>query len=1452
MPSNPKTTSRAYTLRLRGTKLDDESWRSALWSTHEAVNKGARVFGDWLLTMRGGLDHALADGKNNLTNEQIKARRILLALSWLSVESKLGAPEEFIIASGKDKPEDRNKKVITAFEEILKRRDVSKSEIAIWKKDCSASLSAAIREDAVWVNRSEAFDKAVNRIGSSLSREKTWDLLNCFFINSEEYLAPKKSSNDEEKGLVKQAGQWLSCRFGSGKGAEFSRMACVYDKIAEWADKTKGGTTGKDAIYELACALVEFAPASEDIEGVLGLLSGPGYKSATRNFLKQLVEKADVTRKDFEVLKEKAEKDAQKCRGKINAKGQHPYSDAILNDVESACGFTYRVGRDNQPVPVEAYSKYGNDFHWGAARHSQFAVMLDHAARRVSTAHTWIKCAEAERSRFEEDANKIDRIPKSAKDWLDRHCSKRSETSGAAESYRICRRAVNGWKEVVAEWSNIDCKSTEDRIAAARALQDDQEIDKFGDIQLFEALAEDDALCVWHKNGDPANEPDPGPLIDYALATEAEFKKRHFKVPAYCHPDALRHPIFCDFGESRWDISYGVHKKSQTPSLHQLFMTLWNGHKMEKVEMRWQSKRLTCDLALWNTKNEGTPAVSRADRLGRAASNVNKSDVVSIAGLFQQKTWNGRLQAPRKQLEAIASVWEKENLNEQERKRRISGIKDHIHWFLTFSANLLPQGPWYEYAEQHSINPTSVPNATENKNRKGHARILLSRLPALRVLSVDLGHRSAAACAVWETVTAKQVAEACQAAGQEAPKDSDLFLHLRRKATKQKKGKPVMVEQTTLYRRIGADTLPDGKLHPAPWARLDRQFLIKLQGEEEMAREASNNEIWKVHQMEVELGLRTPLIDRLVISGWGKTEKQQARIREFKNLGWEPAEKAEGNKESGAEEEALSFRPSLSVDELMSSAVRTMRLGLKRHSDRARIANYLITDVKTKPGGGKELMSEDERINLIQNALVMWHDLFSSSRWRDHSAKQLWDKYLTKLSGFKTPEKISEDLSLSERRKEQEDNREELEKFREVAKALVKDADLRKILHESWKKRWEADDKRWKNQLRWFKDWILPSGKAAENPAICKVGGLSLTRIATLTEFRRKVQVGFFSRLQPNGESTISKEQFGQSTLDALERLREQRVKQLASRIVEAALGVGRIQRPSRGKDRKRPDVRVDEPCHAIVIEDLTHYRPDETRTRRENRQLMVWSSSKVKKFLEDACHLHGLYLLEVQAGYTSRQDSRTGAPGIRCQDVPIEEFMRSLFWRKQVRQAEARQAENKGDARDRYLCDLNSKWKDKTAADWVKTGVVRVPLNGGEVFVSADPNSPAAKGLQADLNAAANIGLRALIDPDWPGKWWYVPCDPASFKPLPDKTKGSVSIDLNMPLKVTSTAGKNTTGKKSGKAASKPKEVVNLWQDISSKEISKRDTAWEIYPVYQKTVQNRVIDILRAAAFPN
>jgi IS605 OrfB family transposase len=1430
------TTQRAYTLRLRGVNKADLSWRDALWATHEAVNRGAKVFGDWLLTLRGGLDHSLAeDGPP----EQRKDRRILLALSWLTVEDQAGTPSHSVV-----------KDPVPVLRQILNDRGVSPSDIGDWLADCSPSLQASIRPDAVWVNRSAAFDSFLAKC-PTLTRDEIWDFLEPFFVSPKVYLQPAEKADDdpaavdedEAKDLVQKAGGWLSRRMGSGTGADFARMAQAYEHIAAGARSAGEGQSGAALMRELAASLATFEPTSNDADGVLSVISGPGYKSATRNHIKAIAESPGLTRADLDKLAESATTDARNSEEKVGGKGPRPYSDLIIKEVERACGFTY-LNPD------------------GRARHPEFSVMLDHAARRVNVAHSWIKNAEAERRQFEDDAQRIAGVPPQALAWLEAHCEARKGTSGALDAYRIRKRAIDGWDKVVARWSRADCRTTEDRIKAARELQDDPEIDKFGDIQLFEALADDDAECVWKSNGKPAAEP----LKNYVFARDAMAKRLRFKVPAYRHPDPLRHPVFVDFGNSRWDIEFSAHRAptklkpladkekklreslaeaeeklatasdKKRPGLiakteklrgdlevaarehasmadrHSVRLRLWNGQDVEAAALRWSSKRLMRDLALRPLSGGGAVVVTRADRLGRAAAGVDAKTPLAIAGLFDEGEWNGRLQAPRKQLDAIARQVEKNGWDS-----KAETMRQRIHWLLSFSAKLTPRGPWTELAARLGLKPDPQywPHADANKKRKSHARLILSRLPGLRVLSVDLGHRFAAACAVWQSLSLselqKEITGRKIVAGGIA--QIDLYCHTRHR---DEHGK----ERTTIYRRIGADTLLDGSIHPSPWARLDRQFLIKLQGEDRSPRKASPQEI--------------------------------QTLSEFERC-------------AGRERRQDEPRRSLSIDDLMYDAVRTARLALQRHARRARIAFNLTTDERVRPGGIKEALTEEKRLELLVDVLGEWHALATDSRWNDQAARELWNDSLSAVSGgFEIQrQEPSEDgqPTKAERKKAQE---ELAARLKPLAGSLADDRQLATRLHDTWEQRWKLDDEQWRGKLKWLSRWLMPHGGGRSSASRRNVGGLSLSRISTLVDFRRKVQVGFFTRMKPDGTRVEIDSNFGQKALDLIERLKDSRTKQLVSRIVEAALGAGtergRRWTDERGKerDRKRNDrpYWIDEagkehgdrrfaPCHAIIIEDLDHYRPEETRTRRENRQTMDWKSAETRKRLADHCQLYGLHLRDVNPQYTSRQDSRTGAPGMRCVEVQVEAFLNKPLWQKQVAQAHRKREDGKGDSRDMLLFDLYDRFKD-TSGPALKQ-LVCLPLKGGDLFTSAQ--GAVSRPIQADLNAAANIGLRALMDPDFPGRWWYVPCDPKTKSPKADKVKGSI-LDAVDALAGPSTEDGTGRMQRARTPRGKPKDVVNLWRDSSLRAITgvQSGDAWQETPQYWNTVQARVVALLREA----
>ena len=103
--------------------------------------------------------------------------------------------------------------------------------------------------------------------------------------------------------------------------------------------------------------------------------------------------------------------------------------------------------------------------------------------------------------------------------------------------------------------------------------------------------------------------------------------------------------------------------------------------------------------------------------------------------------------------------------------------------------------------------------------------------------------------------------------------------------------------------------------------------------------------------------------------------------------------------------------------------------------------------------------------------------------------------------------------------------------------------------------------------------------------------------------------------------------------------------------------------------------------------------------------------------------------------------------------------------WLAKLERARAKAHAKTGTAWDRYVIDLFDQLSKPTklSADKAASRFARVPQKGGDVFVSADDVSSNGEtsgppGVQADLNAAGNIGLKALLDPDWHGAWWYIP----------------------------------------------------------------------------------------------
>jgi hypothetical protein len=366
------TTQRAYTLQLQGPTPDDKTWREMLWRTHAAVNRGAKVFGDWLLTLRGGLCHTLADASISVgngkpdrkpTEAERRHRRIILALSWLSVEDSNGAPNDksLIVVDGTDSTDSRERKLIDALAAILLARGVNASVIGdsnkplddqpgTWLGACVSSLSATIRDDAVWVNRSRAFDAAMRRVGPSLTRTEIWDILGRFFKSQDAYFGPcaaaatageidepnddsrseaagAKSDKPNDRELAKEANGWLRDRFGTGTGADFGSKAREYSAFASWCRSVTTERRPVELIADLKISLgVETLPQR------LAATSGKSnsVQLAYQEVVAELQSGNPPSRTDWDRLASLADDRATEKMSRIGKKGRREWTQTLL------------------------------------------------------------------------------------------------------------------------------------------------------------------------------------------------------------------------------------------------------------------------------------------------------------------------------------------------------------------------------------------------------------------------------------------------------------------------------------------------------------------------------------------------------------------------------------------------------------------------------------------------------------------------------------------------------------------------------------------------------------------------------------------------------------------------------------------------------------------------------------------------------------------------------------------------------------------------------------------------------------------------------------------------------------------------------------------------------------------------------------------------------------------
>lgn len=257
--------------------------------------------------------------------------------------------------------------------------------------------------------------------------------------------------------------------------------------------------------------------------------------------------------------------------------------------------------------------------------------------------------------------------------------------------------------------------------------------------------------------------------------------------------------------------------------------------------------------------------------------------------------------------------------------------------------------------------------------------------------------------------------------------------------------------------------------------------------------------------------------------------------------------------------------------------------------------------------------------------------------------------------------------------------------------------------------------------------------------------GLSIARIEQLENFRRAVlSLNRLLRHEIGVKPGFGSKTRGESLpdpcpelTDKIVRLKEERVNQTAHLIIAQALGV-RLKSPTLpDDDREAADIHGEyepipgrSPVDMIVLEDLSRYTTDKSRSRSENSRLMKWCHRAINEKIKLLAEPFGIPVVEVFASYSSKFDGRTGIPGFRATEVTVDDRVLKTIEKQPAARA---------------IFDCLSSLADKG------TNNVRllVPQNSGPFFVPAvKATQPLLPVRQADINAAVNIGLRAIAGP--------------------------------------------------------------------------------------------------------
>lgn len=284
--------------------------------------------------------------------------------------------------------------------------------------------------------------------------------------------------------------------------------------------------------------------------------------------------------------------------------------------------------------------------------------------------------------------------------------------------------------------------------------------------------------------------------------------------------------------------------------------------------------------------------------------------------------------------------------------------------------------------------------------------------------------------------------------------------------------------------------------------------------------------------------------------------------------------------------------------------------------------------------------------------------------------------------------------------------------------------------------------------------------------------GLSFDRITQIEELRVRWQSINRTLQRSPGQKPPSGRKLRENPipdpcpalLEKLDIMKRQRVNQTAHMIVAEALGI-ELKAPSNPPNKLAHDIHgeyqaVRPPVAFVVMEDLSRYRTSQSRGSAENSRLMKWCHRAVLDKVKMLCEPLGIQVLEVNAAYSSRFCSKTRVPGFRAVEVTLADMSR-FPWSARRNRGNADSNANRGLESETVELVFQQLSEAEALRRGKRPRTLLLPQSGGNLFVPINdwpavtrksahgPISVKPHGIQqADINAAINIGLKAIAGP--------------------------------------------------------------------------------------------------------